>query len=360
MRPLFYTIMKNKFLISFFSVLCLVISCQPNDNGKINDTKNTRLKGEKINLPTSSITRVFDMKIIDSLLILSTPTRDHLFQIFDINNLSFLQYFGKKGNGPGELGFPSFIQLDSESPQNIVIFDKNRFSVYESPVSQILDGNLVLNKTVNKYETSVQRMVKLINGSYLSYGIFKHRFALLNEDGIYQKGYLQYPFENEQNDLSFSSLAMAYQGKIETNPQGNRIVMATTQSANVDIVELDTLQDQLKLVKSIHSWMPDFSDQTDGNSIGVAFKTTNTYGYIDLTVNDEFIYLLLSGKQRDPKDRYAHRESNKVVIYDWNGDKHNEIILDKEVNAIEVSPNNNYLISYIDDEPPLFFKYNLH
>lgn len=316
------------------------------------------LRGEVLRVNVDSLSKTFSMIVIDSLLVMNSPSRNHLFKIVDLKRDEFIKNYGKKGNGPSELGFPSFIQRIPDSKQNVAIFSKNAFTFYEASVSEILQSSDSRpRKVVSGIDFNTQQVARVKDSKYIAVGIYPNRFAALNSNGDTVKTFLDYPFRNEYENFGYQTLAMAFQGGLIVKPDGSRAIFAAANSANFDIINLDDFSDPT-LVKSIHSWKPSFSDQSSTNSLSIAVKRDNRFGYIDLSVSDNFIYLLLSGRtmERYGNDAFA---ANRVLVFDWDGEPVRSFLLEKDTRTIAVDESDNNLYAFIDEEDPLILKYAL-
>ncbi|WP_420387403.1 BF3164 family lipoprotein [Roseivirga sp.] len=342
-----------------FLLLCSVLACSsPQKHSKPDSplqSQPTMLSSEVLNINLDSVSRVFNMTLVDSLLILSSPSKDYVFQIIDIKNTRYIAPFGKKGNGPGEIRFPAYVQVDPQNQDNLLIFDKNRFDIYSLPRQHILSNSHKPEKIINKMDFNVQRAVKTHTNSYLAYGIFKNRYALLNSEGDTIKTYLDYPYEDEYNDMSYASLAMAFQGNILASPSGKKVVLATVQSANFEIIDINNPMEPV-LKSRLNSWKPEFVNESGGNSISVAFKQESRLGYTDIAVTNQAVYLLLSGRTRSEYGANAS-ESNDLHVYDWSGEPLAHYKLDRDISAFEISASGKELYGFVNEEPALIVKY---
>lgn len=316
------------------------------------------LKGVALQVDSDSLSNIFSMIVVDSLLIMSSPSRNHLFKIVDLKNDRFVQNYGKKGNGPGELAFPSFIQRIPENKGRIAIFSKPAFTFYETSVREVLESaDSKPNKVVAGIDFNTQKVARAKNRKYVAVGIYSNRFATIDENGDTLKTFLDYPFKEDYENTNYQTLAMAFQGGLIVKPDGSRAVFAVSNSANVDIIDLQDFSNPT-LVKRIHSWKPSFSDQSSGNSLSTAVKRDNRFGYTDVTVSENFIYLLLSGRTLEKYGNDAF-QANRLLVFDWSGNPVRSFLLEKDTRAIAVDETDSYLYSFIDEEDPMIIKYVL-
>jgi hypothetical protein len=146
---------------------------------------------------------------------------------------------------------------------------------------------------------------------------------------------------------------MVFQGDIVVHPAGQKFVSTTRASANIEIYSLN--KDKPELLKAYHFWPPEFYTDNDvPGTFSANFTRENRYGFLSTSVNEQFIYMLFSGKQG--KSVY---ESSKVLVFDWQGNPHKMYILDREVNQIAIDPFDNYLYAYAEELVPLILRYSI-
>lgn len=350
----------NIIILPSLLLVFLLSSCDfAIDNNPINElfhSKTEQLTGQIIMIPSDSTSNVFSMVLLDSILITSSPSGRHLFDLIDIKNEIFLGRYGKKGGGPGELGFPSFIEADPVDDNKYWIFSKRDFAIYESTKENILNYSNP-TKTDIQLNPNIQRIQKIRQDQYIANGIFPNRIALLDYKGDTNITFGHYPFENEFKNYNYPTLAMAFQGKFAVHHTGMKAVLATSNSANLDFIDLTNL-DKPNIYRQLHFWKPSFQDNSKENSISTALLNDNKFGFRDIKVTSKYIYTLFSGRTFDRYDNKA-LEGNQILVFDWEGNPVKRYQLDYDIKAIEVTPNNSVLYAFSDLEQPTFLKYVL-
>lgn len=84
-------------------------------------------------------------------------------------------------------------------------------------------------------------------------------------------------------------------------------------------------------------------------------KNENNHGFLSISVNEKYIYALHSGE----KYSQSIDGSNKIYVFDWDGNPIKELNLDRTVSIISVSPDNSKIIAYFDDGKANLISYKL-
>ena len=87
-------------------------------------------------------------------------------------------------------------------------------------------------------------------------------------------------------------------------------------------------------------------------------KRSNPINYLNVCATENFVYLLYSGKSYE-KDRLKAFVSNKIHVYDWNGEKVKSLALDVDVNEIVVSENDRTMYAIANLPNPVVVKIEL-
>ncbi len=105
--------------ISFISCFMVILACHQQQEQGASFTSpvdffesEKLLTGQKLGLPADSITYINYMATIgDSLLVLSDKNDQFNFALVDPTSGLLIRRFGRLGEGPGEIAFPTTIQL---------------------------------------------------------------------------------------------------------------------------------------------------------------------------------------------------------------------------------------------------------
>ena len=117
--------------------------------------------------------------------------------------------------------------------------------------------------------------------------------------------------------------------------------------------------DSLKIIKKIELSYPRYTIEEDKGGFGAPLKLSNKAGYIASTTTDQYIFLLYSGTTLE---EFAKNKKeicgNKIIIYNWVGEKLKEIELDLECRYIIADKDNKTLWGIANNPDPelVYFK----
>lgn len=345
----------------YFIVLgCIILFSSCKEDKKISVDPRDSFQYEdyltSINLPISqSINQAYELLQVDDFLIVSDPDEFYHFKLFDIKDQKIIGRFGKIGDGPCEIFFPTSLQRIATNSNTIGLNNRRKFQFLEVNLDSIIKGGKYgCDYSTKSFDTDYQKIVKLDHENFVGVGLFEKRFALskLNEKEPYYLG-LNYPFESEFPDYNHEVLAMAYQGNLIVNPNKDRFFFSSTRSANLDIIEYQ--RDKLKPISINHFWPPVFTGSS-GSSVQAKMSIENKAGFLSASGTEKYIYLLFSGKKASENSNY----SDVILVYDWNGDPVKKILLDVKVNLISVSEDDEKIIAYFDDGKPNLILFDIN
>lgn len=347
-------------IISIISCLKALVACQPEHEQGAGYTSPEEffeseklLAGQKLGLPADSITYINYMATIgDSLLVLSDKNDRFNFALVDPTSGLLIRRFGRLGEGPGEIAFPTTIQL-LPGARSCGFYVMTRWQYYEYSLNDILQGREQPYWQAGRFNVNYQRIYKLNDSAFIGVGLFKKRFVISNPQGdtIGQMG--RYPFENKLSH-SYNSLAMAYQGRFSMSPDGRHLCFATLYAPNVNFIHLDANR-MVSSIDSLYSWPPLFKG-SDGNVISADIDNNNLLGYLSVSTTNDRVYLLFSGKKLSDPEPY---QSDVVLVFDWFGKPVTKYRLDRQLKTIAVDSRGETLYGFVDAQEPYVIKYRL-
>lgn len=315
-------------------------------------------KLESSNLSSSNvINRATNMYLFDSLLFVGDRDSEFHFKIIDIKQDKLISKFGKEGKGPCEVTFPVRLNWLDSDRQLISLYDRQRFKTHTYHLSNIFHGdNVECLSSSTTLNSNFQLVAQIDSFTVLGTGLFKGRYATqtIGENEV-KESTIGFPQTADESQIDFQILAMAYQGKFLKHPIENKFVSTSLYSFSFDILEFNENKD-INLINQIHHWSPEFIG-TSGKTLSATMKEGNKFGCLDVAVSTNFIYILFSGKTNTLEDS---RESETVLVYDWNGNPITFLTLDKKIKKIAVSQDDHVLAAFIDTSDPQLVLYNLN
>lgn len=350
--------MGKQIVFQFFVVLLLSMACAPKKDKSdptIDFSNETNLMSKRL-LSSESIFRAETMMLIQDYLIVHDIGLNYIYKIIDIDSDRYLKEFGKLGEAPNELDLPVFMNRVGIEGNRIGINEASKQTFHEYSIDDILNSikePQVLLST-RKFDYGHIRVAQIHSDLFVGYGFYEKPYTLnLGNRRIENIG--NFPFQSQLNKFSFPTLVMAYQPRLFKNPKKPLIVSSSVFSFNLDFLKISE-KGQLEIYKKLHFWPPDFKDESEGNEASAAIKKENRFGNISTTVSGEFVYILFQDK---PWEFEYPLKSNRILVYDWEGNAVKIINLDVELNYIAVHEDDKYLIGYVDDGKANLYKFDL-
>lgn len=157
-------------------------------------------------------------------------------------------------------------------------------------------------------------------GDYvLSTGLYTQgRYQLYNTRSGETNYYLSYPNHPQWPNINEETKAILYSSNaLKVRPDNSAFVCADMYSGIMDICSIQN--GEIKTIKQICFNYPKvYIKQEKGQSPEVAYSRDSRLGFSDISVTNDRIYALYSGKTYR-EDSNSMRESSNLLIFDWNG-----------------------------------------
>jgi hypothetical protein len=250
--------------------------------------------------------------------------------------------FGRKGQGPDELGNVANIIFDSGV---IGIYDIAKSSIFNYNIDSIIRYGTKCNPEIvvkNVKSRPFLELKKINSQTYVTSGSLDinslSRLLILNQNGdiITEGGTLP---GKPTADISDIVHIIAYQGKITTNERTNRIAVVTHYAGIMQVYEY--IDSTVNLINENVLFIADYKEQ-QGNFA----PTVNTrWGYLSVDSDDKYIYALFSGVVQQPELPYY--SGDEIHVFDWNGTPVGRLKIDRRLKNICVDDNGN-IYGYYD------------
>ena len=344
---LFKTTMKKRNnLLLFFFVFILITSC----------TKTEANWYQKVNIANvTKINKVNDWVISDSLfnpvklkkegqsLFVYDQKSNKVITVFDTDG-NYLESFGIKGKGPGELLAP-FGSLD---------FYETKLWVFDSSQNKYLGFHKDSISSSNYKPTANELFIKSNSFFYelgwldsetivgLDFSEVNSRLSFYNKNTkqVTQKGTLP-PLPKE--DIPVPIHKQSLMATLKVKPDKSKIALANLYSDLIEIYNQDG--SEITKVKTNLDFAHKYELASNGYRVVMGQGGDTKFGYVDLTVSDHKIYALFSGNTRDVSP-FAY--GNAIHVFDWKGNLLSVLQLEKKSIAIEIDANdqNLFVIEY--------------
>lgn len=305
--------------------------------------------------------------VYDSIIFfISTKFHRDLMAVFSLNSLIQIDSFFTKGSGPNEFtSLDSYEQMEmvnsnlslwlEDSDRNmlklfrlsqslkekITIFDTSKVELkwqkeykWSYLYAFIVDSNSYIVKT--QAEEKFARSIDYIPGSYHLYdrkSNKKIKTFTLFKNPIINKFSEKYPlFPHE----------VYYSSKDMIKPDLSKIAMAMVSLGQINILDLKTGELKgFRLPKT-----PNFKYLINDPKVYFEY-------FRNISVDDDNIYVSYAGVLRDP----TRPNINQVLIFNWEGELLNRIILNNSFRYMSVDPIKKYI--YTIDDHDVVYRYDL-
>lgn len=267
-------------------------------------------KVNKIDIQNAVFGMPLEVVIHDTILIVIDRFQNYHFSLIDIKNRKLITRFGKEGRGPKEILSPSNLNINYAKAElefsditdryiTISLDNLNnkdfslRFSTQNLDIKRNNVQNSIWFPAINKH---------IANGMFI-----QGKYAIINTDGVITDYWGSLPNSPYLNSIDNFTLCDAYQGIIKSRPDGTMIAQASLTcdlidviNAKGDISRFQTYDPEIKLIDGI-----------------IATSRNSPYGFRSLSVTDNYIYALYSGRSFN-EYQMAAQFCEILFVFDWN------------------------------------------
>ena len=341
--------------------LMLLSGCTTSDSQSDEDhpygfSQMTALPSEKL-ASSTQINKASSLHLFGNYLFVYDWGQDYQYKVIDMSSDQVNREFAKNGEGPCEVGMPTSLNWVDKDKNLIGINDRRRFKMQRFDLNNLSEpGDDNCQELAIKLNVNFQRVVQLDSMAFLGYGLFQGRYALqlMGSDEVIEST-IGFPEDEDQQEVDYQALAMAYQGDLLKHPVEKKVVSTSTDAFSLDIIELKP-DNEISLIKRIQHWAPDF-EGASGEIISADMNPGNRHGSIGAAVSNDFIYILYSGKSNLDETAF---QSDQVFVYDWEGNAIKILSLDHSVSSIAVDEADQMLVGFLDERDPVLLKYDLN
>jgi hypothetical protein len=345
-------------LINCITLLLFLLSCEEKKTTLVSyfDNKPEIQLQSVILVPEDKTNNPSELLCYDTLLILKNFMTPTVFTLVDTKSGNIIKDFGKSGTGPGE--FVGNLQIDRSFQSGFINTpDNTQARMYQYCVDSILYSDNVqprnlFSLAVNEKVKNIYYRILQVNDSIYvgtqSNGLERFLVFNINNNESYPQGV--FPKDKNQQKLADEKmLPDAYQGYLRYNYSNNKMVFASANSEMIEIYKLDKLN--LILEKGYYTSLPIYILRKTSDGARYLSMQINDGHTISLATSDRFIYQLLCNKGKEVSF-YELLKSNLILVFDWDGKPIKKFILDCEVKAIEISPDEKRIYAIRDNPDP--------
>ncbi len=315
----------NKLIICTLCVVLFVLyACDATDLPKdplfhFNESQTVNLRvARRIDLEEYGIYKPEVIRKKGSTYIIKDNSGNFLLKALD--SLTGKLYKGvHKGNGPNEVLSLSSLQLKGD---DILVYD-----ITKKKINRLLfcekDTAIMLEEYKALLVENRPFIIACVGEQTIGAGFFKTSWINYYNDENELVSSLAFPDFQELNQLSEEEKALVYLSTLITVKPDNCKMACATQKAGVIAVSDCTNNELHETVRLNY-----FPSNVRSNNKQIAYTEKSKVGFCDIGCDDNYIYLLYSGRTREEYGAKAHH-CQHVLIYDWNGKPVKHLYLDK-------------------------------
>ena len=325
----------NKVSVAFLAGMLLVMGCQSSTDQE--PFGNTVQASGEIFIPGERMGDPRNIQIYQDYLVVSNRKANPLIDVFDLASGERKSSFLSAGRGPLEC-----LSVDIQSDPDhgfLYAFDMSQRKGLRYDFEKILRDSTTLPEVIYQRsdDSHLQFIMMTAGKEYLvaSSSDPQGRILLLSKEGK-EKGYFV-DFPDKEllgKNLDDYNNADLYMSRIQMNPSGTRVVLATYMAGLIDMFTLG--KEGPEPIFSYHKFYPEGISVVPGKErmVGV-FSKDSRVGFISLCATDRYCYGLFSGKALS--DQTGHL-GEQVYVMSWDGKKTCIVQLDQGVRCIAVKP----------------------
>ena len=332
--------MRHKYTISCMAlILFAIFSCiNKNEERTINKlfSETLILKNDNVCIEGKDLAQIEGISCNNKSLIVLDYHSGKSYSLFNIDSCKLIGRFGSIGQGPGELslGTEGYI----ENNNFYLFYDQTGFIGKQSIDSLYMNINSHPDP-IAKYkipDAQFSKVISVNDSLFIGAGTYKSKYQFALFDRL--SNIIDYNMDIYNiNDNTFNEYHkfLSNQGVLRKRPNGNQFVYSLNFSANIDFMEVQN--NKIQLIKSIRLQKPDYRPITDDNLNRVLPSNDNIIGYIGLCATEKYVYALYTDKKLFADNKWNDYSSNKILVFDWNGNPIKIIELKKNVYYICVN-----------------------
>lgn len=274
---------------------------------------------------------------IDSFLVIGDLKAEKLYSVFRLGDMNKIFSFGAKGTGPNEYIFSDGLR---RTQSGFYVFDRALLKINELTFSpnQLPTYSYV---RITPSFAGLYNLIQTADSSYVALSFSEdYRYVVVKNDSVYPSS-IDYP--DDGINCSRVSKSLVYQGNLQKHPRYDKFVFVSYYGQIMEILQL-TESGTLEMVSSFNKIYPQY---VPSESVGFNFMDKNMTGCLSLSVTENYIYQLYSGKEKTDSGRNF---SDKVLVYDWEGNLVRTLLFEEELSGFCVNDDDTAIYGLAYDE----------
>jgi hypothetical protein len=335
--------MKRSSLLLFriTPLILLFVSCQTDKKQMIKPEESIMLSGKPLDIASYGFPFI---TILDKNLLIRNVSDDSgIFQLYETDSFKLISKFGTLGQGPHELGVPTWAAKKVGSNFSTSMFEIHDVGTRSLITIQTDNSKKNLNpqfqeKPLPKNTIDLIQKVILDNDSILVYQPESAgRMIFSKKDRGVNK---VIPYEADTDfQMNQDNLWQIFDAQYAVHTDLSLIVSALGMLGQIDFYNFSG-----ELVKSV--LFDDFNHKSDKiGQINLQNGELRLYAY-DIEANSESIYILVIDRSLEQVRSKTFTDRSRVLKFDWEGNYLKEYILDHFATSIAVDEIKSQLYTY--------------
>lgn len=349
--------MQNiKYICIYVFTTFIIISCTNKKNSiefNIDDFQKTftfnSTKAKRIILTPEKVHGNFTSFIVkDSLLLAGSSYGDKLLNIYSLNTGKLINKIISRGTSSQEGLSVGSLYFQDDSEYSLWLYDITFKKLFKINLLDVItkSPNYIPEQEI-KLSADLKNMIypKIINDSTIiatTYASEDFRYFYTDGKKIIKKiGNLPIISNDEKliNDSNskIPNKTIIFKAFAVKHPLQNKIAVFYNKTDRIEFYNNDKLT---KIIQSKDSFNPIMKISEHEGEYSVEDSEDTRFAYLSLTYNNTYIFALYSGKAN------WQTTSNRIYVFDWNGNFVHQFILDKYISDIFLDSKNNTLYCY--------------
>lgn len=274
--------------------------------------------------------------ITDSFIIIGDRNLSAL-QIYSLPEIKYVATIGERGQGPGEFITLWSLNKDYSQSNNLWVYDPSLRRLTNISLEDATYHSIITLKMGTPYNPVVVNDTLIISpGLSLTDG----RFGAYDKSGDLLESIGDIPGDHE-NSVPIPIHLQAYQGVFRVKPDYSMLAMSLRYADRIDIFKPNG-NNITTIIGPIESTPIYEVVSVDETPVMQMNQEKTRFGYIDITVTNNYIYALFSGRLNKDHPGKANF-GNNIHIYDWDGNFVQQFMLNDDVLKIVVDKSNQNL-----------------
>lgn len=284
--------------------------------------------------------------VTDSFLLITNQKADTIIDVFNLNGYKTSNFL-KRGEGPGEGLYVVRLQYDHKRKciyapdvSKNTLFKFTNISSSKPQIEHLLSFHKdTIDQTLVHNWWGYLKNDEIIAGNATPKGMY----AVYTRNGKLIKVMTPYPDKNQTDErLTEWANIMLYKPFGSISPYGDKAIITNSISDMLSWVTFSK-EGEVQIKTQVKAVPNDIYIIQSGENFVQGALTEKTMRYAcDITSGFNHVYILYAGTngKNFSKDEYQARH---IHVYNWSGELHKKLTLDKPARAISVSPDEKIL-----------------